>query len=181
MEVQRNNLAVTVSGTGKIIKGRKAKLNVKVENIGEREAENFTVRIKTGGKEVNSYVWKDALSPFSNCTLDFEVPSSAIIKDAKEMKVITEVEYDKDLDITDNKAELTVRLEDSEKPKVQNLSAKREQSNVSLVWEAPNTAPETVTEDFERYDAWSTEFGDWTLIGCQQGLLWWFLRRPLVS
>ena len=169
MEVQRNNLAVTVSGTGKIIKGRKAKLNVKVENIGEREAENFTVRVKTGGKEVNSYVWKDALSPFSNCKLDFEVPSSAIIKDAKEMKVITEVEYDKDLDNTDNKAELTVRLEDSEKPKVQNLSAKREQSNVSLVWEAPNTAPETVTEDFERYDAWSTEFGDWTLIDANKG------------
>ena len=85
------------------------------------------------------------------------------------MKVITEVEYDKDLDITDNKAELTIRLEDSEKPKVQNLSAKREQSNVSLVWEAPNTAPETVTEDFERYDAWSTEFGDWTLIDANKG------------
>ena len=142
---------------------------MKVENIGECEAKNFTIRLKSGGKEINSYEWNDKLAPFSSCTLDFQVPSSAIIADAKEMKVIAEVEYDKDLDNTDNKAETTIRLEDSEKPTIQNLRGTRKQSNVSLEWEAPNTAPQTVTEDFERYDAWSTEFGDWTLIDANGG------------
>lgn len=169
MEVQRHNLSINVSGTSKVVKGRTAKLQVKVENIGECEAKNFTVRLKSGGKEINSYEWNDKLAPFSSCTLDFQVPSSAIIADAKEMKVIAEVEYDKDLDNTDNKAETTIRLEDSEKPTIQNLRGTREQSNVSLEWEAPNTAPQTVTEDFERYDAWSTEFGDWTLIDANGG------------
>ena len=169
MEVQRHNLSINVSGTSKVIKGRTAKLQVKVENIGECEAKNFTIRLKSGGKEINSYEWNDKLAPFSSCTLDFQVPSSAIIADAKEMKVIAEVEYDKDLDNTDNKAETTIRLEDSEKPTIQNLRGTREQSNVSLEWEAPNTAPQTVTEDFERYDAWSTEFGDWTLIDANGG------------
>ena len=169
MEVQRHNLSINVSGTSKVVKGRTAKLQVKVENIGECEAKNFTIRLKSGGKEINSYEWNDKLAPFSSCTLDFQVPSSAIIADAKEMKVIAEVEYDKDLDNTDNKAETTIRLEDSEKPTIQNLRGTREQSNVSLEWEAPNTAPQTVTEDFERYDAWSTEFGDWTLIDANGG------------
>ena len=85
------------------------------------------------------------------------------------MKVITEVEYDKDLDNTDNKAEFIIRLEDSEKPKVRDLRGVREQSKVSLIWRAPSIEPQTVTEDFERYDAWSTEFGDWTLVDGNKG------------
>ena len=51
MEVQRNNLAVTVSGTGKIIKGRKAKLNVKVENIGEREPKTSPFALRLAAKK----------------------------------------------------------------------------------------------------------------------------------
>ena len=85
------------------------------------------------------------------------------------MKVVAEVEYDKDLDNTDNKAEFIIRLEDSEKPKVRDLRGVREQSKVSLIWKAPDTEPKTVTEDFERYDAWSTEFGDWTLTDGNKG------------
>ena len=169
MEVQRHNLAVTVSGTGKVIKGRNAKLNVKVENIGEKEAEEFTVRIKSGDKEIANSMQTEALASFSNRTLTFDVPTSAIIAEAKEMKVEAEVEYDRDLDNTDNKAELTIRLEDSEKPKVRDLRGVREQSKVSLIWKAPDTEPKTVTEDFERYDAWSTEFGDWTLTDGNKG------------
>ena len=169
MEVQRHNLAVTVSGTGKVIKGRNAKLNVKVENIGEKEAEEFTVRIKSGDKEIANSTQTEALASFSNRTLTFDVPTSAIIAEAKEMKVEAEVEYDRDLDNTDNKAELTIRLEDSEKPKVRDLRGVREQSKVSLIWKAPDTEPKTVTEDFERYDAWSTEFGDWTLTDGNKG------------
>ena len=169
MEVQRHNLAVTVSGTGKVIKGRNAKLNVKVENIGEKEAEEFTVRIKSGDKEIANSTQTEALASFSNRTLTFDVPTSAIIAEAKEMKVEAEVEYDRDLDNTDNKAELTIRLEDSEKPKVRDLRGVREQSKVSLIWKTPDTEPKTVTEDFERYDAWSTEFGDWTLTDGNKG------------
>ncbi|WP_232220090.1 choice-of-anchor J domain-containing protein [Prevotella falsenii] len=169
MEVQRHNLAVTVSGTGKVIKGRNAKLNVRVENIGEKEAEEFTVRIKSGDKEIVSSDQTEALASFNNRTLTFDVPTSAIIKEAKEMKVVAEVEYDKDLDNADNNAEFIIRLEDSEKPKVRDLRGIREKSKVSLIWRAPNTEPQTVTEDFERYDAWSTEFGDWTLVDGNKG------------
>lgn len=169
MEVQQYNLAVTVSGTGKVIKGRNAKLNVKVENIGERNAEEFTIRIKSADKEIASSDQTEALASFNNRTLTFDVPTSAIIAEAKEMKVVAEVEYDKDLDNTDNKAEFIIRLEDSEKPKVQDLRGVREQSKVSLIWRAPSIEPQTVTEDFERYDAWSTEFGDWTLVDGNKG------------
>ena len=41
MEVQRHNLSINVSGTSKVIKGRNAKLQVKVENIGECEAKKL--------------------------------------------------------------------------------------------------------------------------------------------
>lgn len=169
-EVSRYNLAVTASGSKKVIKGRDAKIDVTVENIGERQADDFIVRIKSAsGKEISHTTVSESLESFKKHTVSFNVPTSSIDAQAEEMKVIAEVEYEDDLDKTDNKTELTIRLEDSEKPQVTNLRGSKEQQTVSLTWNAPSKEPQTVTEDFERYDPWSTEFGDWTLIDANKG------------
>lgn len=79
------------------------------------------------------------------------------------------VSYDKDKNADNNVATATVAVIKAEVDTPQNLEAS-DSNPVNLTWDAPAYEVATVTDDFEGYDAWSTNLGNWTTVDADQGI-----------
>lgn len=155
--------ATSISVPTKLTAGTKAKVVVGVQNLGAKEAKDFSVVLYAQNEPVDTVTVTSPLASIAETSVTLDLPVKITASDA--MKIRAQVEYDADLNTSNNSTETkTVTVEQPKAVTVSDLSA-ADNGGVALSWSKP-TAPEgeTVTETFEDYDNFVTEFGDWTTV-----------------
>ncbi len=166
-----DNLALSLIAPQRVVRGQKMTVGATVKNMGKNSASNYTVNFYEGDKLVKDTVVATSLSSMKSETVTTELPTNSSLKEYTSLNVRAEVVYDEDLSDDDNTAEATVAVTQADVAPVSNLEADVEGDNTSLNWAAPAATIKTVTENFESYDAFATNFGNWTTIDDSKGYM----------
>lgn len=151
--------------------GKSGKVNVYVENYGASTVSNYNVILYADDKPVDTLTIDRELPVLAKDTVTLNLPVA--INQENDIRVHAYVDFDNELEPDDNATEdKIVKVKASEYTKVSDLSAKTGDDNaISLSWSKPPVAqPTEVTEDFESYDAFSTDFDEWSLVDGDHGL-----------
>lgn len=163
-------VATAISVPKKAAAGTKAKVKVNVSNYGSRPVSNYDVVLFEDDKAVDTVSINKSIVSLASDTVELFAPVKA--NQDGDINVKAVVEYSNDLDDSNNSTDTKVlTIVPSELPKVVDLGAVAEKNGVGLNWTKP-IVPKTVriTDDFESYEPFATEFGDWTLVDGDQGL-----------
>lgn len=169
-DVKPLDISATLSSPTKARIGTTIVATVKVENVGEETARGAMVTLYNGTREMGSESLAD-LPAASSATVNFSVEPKAI--DGGTLALYAVATLDGDGDPANNTTEtIDVKVAQSTLPAIDDLGARAEGGNVVLSWTRPE-APETVTDDFESYEAWErNNFGDWTTIDMDDTDTW---------
>jgi hypothetical protein len=157
MDLYEYNLVASLKAEKSVKAGEVTKVNVAVQNQGERGAKDFTVKVFAGDKELLNEKVTEELASFG--IKEYEVDyATTIFDDGGDVKLRAEVEYDLDLDEEDNVAESVINVKQSTAAQPVDVAAQKSGSNVTLTWSAPTSAgSKEVTEDFEDgLNGWTT-------------------------
>ena len=166
-----DNLAIGLSAPQRVVRGQKMKVSAQVKNMGKNAASNYKVNFYVDGKLVKDTVVSTPLASLKTDTISAELPTNSGLKEYASLKVKAEVVYDDDLSDDDNSAETTVAVTQADVAPVSNLEATVDDGSTLLSWMAPVPTVKTVNEDFESYDAFATDFGNWTTIDDSKGYM----------
>ncbi len=165
-----NNLKAAAITTPKSIRaGKQGKVEVAVQNFGSNSAKDYNVVLYADNKPVDTVTVSNSLGTIETANVEFNVKAPV---NKKEFSVKAQVEDDNDLDQTDNATESKqITVIPSDYTKVNDLTAANGANGVNLSWNKP-TEPEviSVTENFDEYEPFAKEFGDWTLFDGDKGL-----------
>lgn len=168
---KENDLAATAITVPEVVTaGKAAAVKVNVENYGSNAAGAYSVVLYNGDNAIDTVNVSDALAPLASDTVSFSVPVKVNQTDSLHFSakvVFTDDEF-LDNNTTDTKV---VKVIPSVYPKVTDLAAETSDNDVNLKWTKP-TVPkaEKTLEDFESYEPFSTELGEWTLVNRDRGL-----------
>lgn len=164
-----NNLAISELNVPERTKsGRTIPVDVIVNNLGASPVSNYSVVLYSDDKVISTTPRTPNLALLRTDTVRLSLPVEAMKNG--DLSVKAQVIFDGDLDESNNTATKTVKVEASNYAKVSDLAATPGNDGVSLNWTKPGIpAPIQTTEDFDSYDAFSTQFGDWTLVDGDQG------------
>lgn len=161
---KQNDLAVSMSAPKKVVKGKKIKLSVTVENLSSSNSPAFTLSADFNGTVRKSAEKGGTIKAFKKKTYNIEYATSAIDAALANMPVKVQLDAAEDADPTNNSAEATVELENTWRNGVENLSAEMDGNTARLTWLEPKANAKVVSDGFEDYEPWSTAFGEWTLV-----------------
>lgn len=174
VDLLKHNLFVEIAAPAKVFAGladEPANVLVTVKNTGEESAEKFTVTLLAD----DNTLWSEdieALAPLTNASYNVSfAPGSEY--DTTEVILKATVDYAPDEFSGDNEAEQSILVIASEAKAPENLNV--DPSTGLMTWNAADTTPETIVEDFEAYTPWITDnIGDWNVYdgdhGTVQGL-----------
>lgn len=165
----QKDAAVELTAPEGVRKGQTAKFNVKVTNLGLDKIENVKVALTVNGKVVKEETVSKSLSllQYEEVSISYKTTS---LEASEKLNVKATVTVDGDLDLENNESDATVKLETPDVPAPQNLrTVGGNASTVKLAWDAPASEAADRTDDFERYEAWGTDFGDWTTVDNDHG------------
>lgn len=140
------------------------KVTVTVRNRGTEPSGNFSVVLYGDGEEVNS-TEVASLSPNSAMNVKFEQQFTPL--SPAQTEYYAEIVCDRDVNTENNRSgSVTVALKDNGLPTAGELSGSIDEGTVTLNWNASGNhlTPEIITEDFEDYEAYGEDLGDWTLV-----------------
>ena len=164
----QKDAAVEMTAPESAKKGQTVNFNVKVSNHGLDKIENAKVTVTVNGKVVKEEIINKSLSLLQEA----EVPvayKTTTMDPANKLNVQATVSVDNDLDLDNNTASAAVDLDVANVPVPRNLKTSVVYPNVSLTWEAPETASAEQTDDFEGYGAWSLDLGEWKTVDNDHG------------
>ena len=145
--------------------GMEIPVEVTYTNFGDEDASNYNVILLLDDEEVASAPG-EVLKPGETATMSFKTSlhdTDSIVKH----KGVVRIDYANDELIENNSKEGIIINKVTANPAPTNLSAKQEGNSVMLSWtapEAPTDVPSAITESFEEYDSWETQYmGYWTL------------------
>lgn len=166
-----HNLAATdITAPHIITAGKTSTVKVQVKNLSANTTGDFEVLLTAAGTGRDTVAVEKSLEPLEETTVTMNLPMTVTDK-AGYTKVSAEIFYDDDMVDADNVADTTVLLRASAYTPVNDLLAKKDGSAVRLTWSKPlQPAPESVTENFDSYGAFATDFGDWTTADGDGGL-----------
>ncbi len=162
-ELEHNLAALPLNLPATVKAGTTLQLTAEVENQGLREAEAYEVVLKVNDTAVSRQTGKQtAAGAKAAYAFTYDVPITA----PDTLRFATEVVYAPDLNQANNaSAPAAVRVVAPTYPLVTGLAAEVKAEGVSLTWTEPTLTQGPVTEDFERYEAFTTtDLGEWTTI-----------------
>lgn len=168
-QLEYNLRAAGINTPSSVKAGKSGKVDVYVENYGAQPASGYSVVLYSDDKAVDTVTVNEPLAVFASDTVSLTLPVT--VNQTEDINVKAKIVYDNDLDEDDNNTETkVVKVNPSEYTTVNDLKANQSADGVDLTWSVP-TIPQSVTttEDFESYDAWATQFGDWTLVDGDKG------------
>ncbi len=168
-QLSDNLKATTISVPNSCVAGKSCNVVVGVQNLGANKATDYEVVLYVNDKAQTSLLVTDELEALANTQITVELPVKPNAEGTINVKA--EVVYDKDLDLTNNTTETAqINVSASSYNKVNDLKAEADGSDVVLTWSKPTPSEsKVVTEDFESYDAFATELGDWKLVDADGG------------
>ncbi|GAB6983120.1 choice-of-anchor J domain-containing protein [Prevotella dentasini] len=150
-------------------KGQTVSLSVKVTNQGIEKLENAKVTVTVNDKVVKEETIAKSLEMLQEAKIPVTYKTTTL-DPADQLDVKATVTVENDLEADNNVASATVSLSKADVPAPKNLKATPEgQAAVGLTWEAPATTFAETTDDFESYEAWSLDLGDWTTVDNDHG------------
>ena len=168
-----NNLAAVALTTPKSVEGgRTATVQATVKNFGATKATGYKVQLLCNDKVVDTVERTQQLGILESDTVDLKFAAGVNLGERATLKA--QVVYAGDEIAADNTSEpVAVRIRRPGYSTVTDLQAVAPSDDgvVNLAWGEPAKAqPERVTEDFEDYEPFATDLGNWTLIDGDKGL-----------
>lgn len=142
------NLTTAISAPESVKAGESAPVTVTVKNMGEKAAENFTVKVFANDDQLLSEKVTEPLASFGKQEFTVDFPTT-IFDEAGDVTLSAEVIYTLDLDDNDNAAETVITVKQSTVAAPENVVAENTGEGVKLSWAAPTLTATEVTEDFE--------------------------------
>lgn len=175
-QLEYNLTAKGITAPSRLTAGKTGKVDVVVENYGANPASDYSVVLYANDKAVDTVAVAEALAVLATDTVTLDLPVA--INQTEALNVRATIVYANDLDEDDNTTETkVVTVTPSQYGTVSDLAAEDTKAGVALTWSKPTAAaPVQVTEDFESYDAFSTELGNWTLVDGDGGLAGGFFQ-----
>lgn len=146
-------------------------IEARIVNTGMKTIGNYTVWVVCDGERVAS---KEVITPLASMDYDdveLKGRFTAINAEMPTFHVEVEAENDENAD-NDRSAPFTITFLAPIHPAVNDLHAEEDNGKIKLLWSAPDLAkasPESVVEDFEGYDAFTTELDGWTMYDGDKG------------
>lgn len=140
-------------------------VEVDIKNYGANSASGYTVSLFRNDEQICTSVGETIEATYWT-TVSFTDTLTAAMGDAVEYYAT--INYEADLDNSDNTtAIVTVEIDIPDYPIVTGLQGEKTAEGVSLTWDVPDmsiTEPVAITDDFEDYEGFTSDIGDWTLI-----------------
>lgn len=165
-----HNLAVkSITAPTDIRAGKSGKVDVVVENYGSNTEQNAKVVLFVDNQPTDTVTIASEMGTLDVDTVSFNLTAPV---SKKKMQIKAQVFVDQDANSNDDVSETKeIAIIASLYTKVADLSAIKSEDGVELAWTKPiPQASLAVTEDFEDYNAFDTELGDWRLIDNDKGL-----------
>lgn len=160
-DVPSTDLSATVEPTN-AQRGRKAKATVTVHNNGESDVRYYRLKVTTSQGETvcDTLVSTKLLSMESaDYTVSF---TPSVVDNAANMSLEATVTAIGDRNSVNNTSTGIISLSDNTLEPVRSLALSADNNKVKLTWQSPDNQPISTSEDFEGYEAWSTDFAPWT-------------------
>jgi hypothetical protein len=162
-----NNLAVLdVEAPATMLSGEEGVVNAYVMNLGERQADGYTLQLKDGDVVLESKAFDTSLKPKEMRVAQFRYRANTVVngsrfgEDIVEKELTVAVEADGDLLEADNAGSTLVMItvEGGEKNTYPtNATAKQVDSDIEIAWQFDGqNAIQPKTESFEQMELWST-------------------------
>lgn len=156
-----NAVSATVEAPSTLTAGDMAPITVTVTNEGTSAINNYTLLINVGDEELASKTINKKIDFHkTNTTIDYY--STTVFDELGEKKVSVDI-------VTDGGAvthcETTIDVIAPVVSQPIDLEGNFQTENtINLTWNAPEAPMAPVTEEFEDYDKWATQFGEWTCV-----------------
>jgi len=147
VDLYEYNLSANIKAPASVQAGDTAEVKVIVRNEGENAASGYTVKLKSGEKELLNKTITEELAPFTS--KEFTVKYVTTKFDEADVTLKAEVDYDLDLDPDDNAAEALITLIQSKAATPENVKGSQDGAGITLTWSAPAITNEPVTEGFD--------------------------------
>ena len=171
MDPIQKDASIELTAPEKITKGQTVTMNVKVMNEGLDDVTDAKLNVTVNGKAV---VADQALGQSLKTGESVEIPvtyKSTTLDTKETLDVEATVAFAGDLKPENNTAKATITAETADVLAPSNLKATYNAAGtVDLTWDAPASSDVTVTDDFESYEAWGLNFGDWTTYDGDKGM-----------
>jgi hypothetical protein len=168
--------ATSISAPVKVAPNEEFEVSATVQNVGHDEVNSYEVNLYHGDEVIATKSGSE-LAPGSSQA--FEFSTSLGVNDNVANIYHVEVVCTGDQADANNRSEdAVVAVELSQLPTVEQPQAVRTDGGVYLTWDEPdmvNCAPATETEDFESYDAFSTNAGEWIFVDVDQAPIGWIV------
>lgn len=163
-DVYDYDLSAHITGSSNVTSGAKTHYNVIVRNEGMKPMSDYRVSLYVNDNIVESKAMTEALVANAERIVgfDYDVPATA----DNSMDVKAKVAHDFDMDENNDASEvLTEPVYAPSFPSVSDLKASKQPEGVVLHWSSTAGKEYVVTDNFERYAAWSTDnIGSWMLV-----------------
>lgn len=160
------NLDAHLVAPKQITAGQSAQCLVTVRNIGDKDAEGYTIDLYANNKIVTT-LRGETLAPEASKTFTMQYKSKVTDPEVTKLKAV--VVFDKDMDKADNTSKtLDINLKASDLPAINDLTGHVDEAEdiVTLTWTAPDTKISEITEDFEGFKAFEIkDLSPWTIEG----------------
>lgn len=175
-QLEHDLAAVNITTPSKIRAGKTDKVDVVVKNFGGEVENGYDVMLYDGNKVVDSVSVSKQLGIMETDTVSMNLTAPV---NKETMNVKAEVRVNGDLDESDDFTETNeVVVIPSKYPNINDLAATTATDGVSLSWGKPAIpSPSEITEGFEDYERWDTEFGDWKLVDGDKGYAYTLFGR----
>lgn len=161
--------AIELTAPEGVKKGQVVNLKVKVSNQGLDKIENAAVTISQNDKIIYQSTISQSLTMLQEVVIPISYTTT--ILDPSEHHIIkAELTVANDLKTDNNTASADILLEKANVLPPSNLTSNTEKvGTIELSWKKPETTPEVITESFENYEAWQTDFGKWSTFDADKG------------
>ncbi len=163
LDVASADLSVSLSAPEKAAEGQPVMMVAKVRNEGATDATDFKVRLTHENLGTVDEIHCESLPIGMEKEFEFNLPFHVSPGLSNGAYIVSTI-WDADINFANDTDRKVVELRAGRLPKPTGLSAKKENSDVVLEWNAPELEGR-ITDDAEDYDAFLiSDFGDWITI-----------------
>ncbi|WP_455069577.1 choice-of-anchor J domain-containing protein, partial [Prevotella aurantiaca] len=161
--------AIELSAPERVKKGQEVNLKIKVSNLGIDKIENAVLKVSMNDKVIYQSNIKQSLAMLQEVVVPISYTTT--ILDPSDCHAIkAELTVNNDLQTDNNIALANILLEKANVLPPTNLTSNADKPGcIELSWKQPETVPELITDNFEGYEAWGTDFGKWSTYDADKG------------
>ncbi|MBP3252214.1 MAG: choice-of-anchor J domain-containing protein [Prevotella sp.] len=159
LDMQTYNLSVDIEAPEKIVAGQGDNINVIVHNVGERDAQGYSVKLFIDDEEAYAETISENISSLERRVVSVPYRPS-VFGEADRITARAELTWAYDLVDEDNEMEEEIVIAAPTVPQPEEAYSQQESGGLSLTWKAPEQVAERVFDSFE-----GREYTDFDLCG----------------